>query len=602
MKKLLFLTLLAISLPFTAQQLRTLPEHVPVREREQAFIPQRNLFARPVARDYLMEDFNSGIPAAWQVIDSAGTGAVWTAVTEYNGQTIDGTPFVIADSDGAGNVDMDTYLESPVITINNNGAPVYLSFDHIFSYYSGNEKGDVEVFDGTSWVLVQRYEGNDVGAWDSPAHEEYEVTDYINPYFKVRFHYYDAHYDWYWALDNVRIYSLNADDLSLQWGIPGVSIVNEETYFSTIVYNEGYRTQDVFNVSVEVFDSSNNLVHNETVYFTSADLNSREYLKVNFSNSWTPGLEGNYYIRYTVNLTGDEDTENNIYEINNIVKSFRYESSKIYSFVAFDGDNNDDENDLGYFDPAHGVFTSVDSLTGIFGSLILAGDFADIFDIPTLVASDNWNVFYFIDGTGEAYYYGYVPFLEDVITGVAFRDNGPPYFSTLNSLYMLTPYLDTLKIGDYNIPNPNMIGLGMDASGNLYGIDLTSAKLYSINTSDASLTEIGDLGMSINYAQDIGYDRENDILYGTLFYYDSGTGNITSGLYDINTSSGQATLIGSGASDEYTLCAFAPSDVLNSQQLTATDWRIYPVPAQDELNVHWKILPDSWEIFDAKEG
>ncbi len=49
---------------------------------------------------------------------------------------------------------------------------------------------------------------------------------------------------------------------------------------------------------------------------------------------------------------------------------------------------------------------------------------------------------------------------------------------------------------------------------------------------------IGSLGVDINYAQDIAFDRTNNILYGTL-YTSSG------GMYTINTTTGVATLIAS---------------------------------------------------------
>ena len=75
-----------------------------------------------------------------------------------------------------------------------------------------------------------------------------------------------------------------------------------------------------------------------------------------------------------------------------------------------------------------------------------------------------------------------------------------------------------------------------DAEDNLYGIDLIYDNLLSINKETGAATVIGSLGIDINYAQDIAYDRDNNILYGTL-YTSSG------GLYTIDVSTGAATLL-----------------------------------------------------------
>ena len=83
-----------------------------------------------------------------------------------------------------------------------------------------------------------------------------------------------------------------------------------------------------------------------------------------------------------------------------------------------------------------------------------------------------------------------------------------------------------------------MVGIAADNDGNLYGIDLQTNSLYSIHTVTGAATKIGELGFSINYAQDIAYDRDNGILYGTL--YNSNT--YSGGLYVINTETGAATL------------------------------------------------------------
>ena len=81
-----------------------------------------------------------------------------------------------------------------------------------------------------------------------------------------------------------------------------------------------------------------------------------------------------------------------------------------------------------------------------------------------------------------------------------------------------------------------IIGIAADSDGNLYGAHLNDNGLFSIDPVTGSGTFIGGLGVTINFAQDIGFDRDNDILYGTL-YSDFG------GLYTIDTNTGTATMI-----------------------------------------------------------
>jgi hypothetical protein len=80
-------------------------------------------------------------------------------------------------------------------------------------------------------------------------------------------------------------------------------------------------------------------------------------------------------------------------------------------------------------------------------------------------------------------------------------------------------------------------------NGNLYGIDLENSSLNTIDATDGAGTFIGSVGLDLMYAQDIGFDRINNILYGTLY-------DTASGLYTINLDTGAATIIGSTIGDE----------------------------------------------------
>ncbi len=81
----------------------------------------------------------------------------------------------------------------------------------------------------------------------------------------------------------------------------------------------------------------------------------------------------------------------------------------------------------------------------------------------------------------------------------------------------------------------NIIGLACNNAGKLYAISLND-QLVQINAATGTSTVIGPLGVDISYAQDIAFDRDNDVLYGTLY-------TTTGGLYTIDTLTGAATLL-----------------------------------------------------------
>jgi len=86
-----------------------------------------------------------------------------------------------------------------------------------------------------------------------------------------------------------------------------------------------------------------------------------------------------------------------------------------------------------------------------------------------------------------------------------------------------------------------MIGIACDSSGNLYGEDITDDQFYSINKATGVATAIGPLGININFAQDMAFDKINDICYITGY---KGSTNGGGALYSINIGTGEATFIG----------------------------------------------------------
>lgn len=154
------------------------------------------------------------------------------------------------------------------------------------------------------------------------------------------------------------------------------------------------------------------------------------------------------------------------------------------------------------------------------------------------------------DGTLYEYFLGQARASLGTITGYSSTPTGLAYGQTADVLYFssadgMNSYLYTIDPDDYSanlvgtVGSPLIIGIAFDSAGQLYGVDIGSDILVTIDKGTGADASVGSLGIDINYAQDIAFDRATDTLYGTL-YEASGAG----GLYTINTTTGAASLVG----------------------------------------------------------
>jgi len=159
-----------------------------------------------VTTTLFFEDFSSGIPADWTVVHSGnGTGVAATWTTDNpGGRSVPLTaPFAIVDSDEAGSgVSQDEELISPVVDVTGFDN-VSLQFSYDFNWYSsgGDEQCDVEVRStatGGAWVTVANYSDA-----DSAATVSLDITAHADADLQLRFHYYDAAFDYWWAIDDI---------------------------------------------------------------------------------------------------------------------------------------------------------------------------------------------------------------------------------------------------------------------------------------------------------------------------------------------------------------------------------------------------------------
>jgi len=168
----------------------------------------------------LSEDFSTGIPATWTVIDRSRGGGPADGFTWYAdsagdpagcGSTNPSSPFAgswaAVDSSCTGGGDrMDEDLITPVLDFVDDPI-VTLEFDHYFEADTG-EIADVDVrssLTGGAWVNVARFTGTSTA---NPVHEVIDISAQAGdaPDVQIRWHYYDAQAELYWYVDNVVVH------------------------------------------------------------------------------------------------------------------------------------------------------------------------------------------------------------------------------------------------------------------------------------------------------------------------------------------------------------------------------------------------------------
>lgn len=113
--------------------------------------------------------------------------------------------FIIIDSEDYGHTAIDASMQTPVLSISRNiGDLLLLEFDHYFKQI-GDETARVEISldNGQEWKSAGEYSGRTYFGRD---------IIHLNPFLHrganevlIRFHYFNANYTWFWAVDNVRI-------------------------------------------------------------------------------------------------------------------------------------------------------------------------------------------------------------------------------------------------------------------------------------------------------------------------------------------------------------------------------------------------------------
>lgn len=303
------------------------------------------------------------------------------------------------------------------------------------------------------------------------------------------------------------------------------------------------------------YANNTNVEPGETVYFTNTSHSRYEYFywefgDGNFSYDEDPYHayydEGYYDVSlYVWNADGEDDQEIKYGYIN-----VGYGTS---DFVAYAWNLSSGNINMGPVKITNGSLSGISYDNSDFMS---GGDWAE----------GNWyasqygtNYLYQIStSSGSKSYVGAMSL--NSVTGLA-------YDVTSNTMYASdysdgNSYLYTVNLNNASvnyvgfITDGLIIGIACNENGILYGIMTSDDNLYYINKSSGSGSPIGNLGININYAQDIAFDRNTGILWGSL-YVDADAKNsdkdsrkpanqtkgVYTGIYQINLNTGYATEI-----------------------------------------------------------
>lgn len=144
-------------------------------------------------------NFDGGLPGGWTIIDGFSDGYTWTTTNAYIPWT--GTFMVVGYEWDP--MDMDEQLITHNIDCSDL-VDVTLSFKHVFYHWS-EEVADVDVrVDGGSWQNVASYESSTPDQGESVELDISSIAD-DQPNVQIRWHYYDADWEYYWGIDDVNV-------------------------------------------------------------------------------------------------------------------------------------------------------------------------------------------------------------------------------------------------------------------------------------------------------------------------------------------------------------------------------------------------------------
>ncbi len=191
--------------------------------------------------------------------------------------------------------------------------------------------------------------------------------------------------------------------------------------------------------------------------------------------------------------------------------------------------NDPNDNLVSFYSDIPGTLTNIAEVLS--DNYLMGGCFAkDIWWACEYSDTDNSNIWEVDETCGAMYLIGN----SGVgLTGLAYDNvTDTLYGCSSENLFIINQANGAASlVGPFNTGGL-MVGIACDINGKMYGEDSGTDSLYEINTATGTASLIGALGIDLNDAQDIGYDKDNNILYSTG-YKGSTTGGAF-GTLDLN--------------------------------------------------------------------
>ncbi len=483
----------------------------------------------------------------------------------------------------------DDWMVSPAISIVDNST-MLSCWQHVFSPGT-YATAQIIVLNGqdpntaTKLDTLYECENEDIEYW-----EEISVSlgDFAGQTIYIGFRYAGTEMSQIWGIDELNISYSKPNDMAVSEFSPTWIKFNDKVFPVITVQNVGENTQNDFDVKVEIFDDTDN-IYTDSKTITGANLAANETLEVTMNNVWEASIAGDLTVKASVTLAGDEAPGNDTLEIIVPVVDFKYDYDLVYAYNIVDKDNE--------FYKRFVSITTNDATIELlpddnhfFDNNIYAGDYVGTYDTAIIVAVNETGKVSFIDKNGSAYYHGQLtgPTISGIY-GFTWGQKTNKYFITDGyKLYNVDfKNLTYSEIGLIIQEPPGIVSIAADTNGEMYGINVLNNKFYSINTETGTGTEIGEIGFDINNAQDIGFDRTTNTLYGTLYGSTDGSTS-ESGLYTFNLETGNVTLVGSlfSLQNELSVCAIYSTPEVGIINKNSADVSISPNPTSGLFKIN----------------
>jgi len=362
------------------------------------------------------------------------------------------------------------------------------------------------------------------------------------------------------ATGNIVISEAPAHDLAVLSIVPNV--ISSDTTVTPQVTIENIGMNDENNWSLTLSDGG---AYTSTV--TNRPINAGESLQIDMGN-WTPA-EGEYTLTATLTMAGDGNTTNDTLTRTVLVGDFT---------VAFAWNALHDWGAGATGNGPINIALEIGAMSQI------RNDNSDFIAAADYVGNEIYGIRYSNEGPSPLVKIDPTTGVVTNIGGGVANITGFAYDITTETAYVMdvagalgTIDLTTGVVTNIGGSDEYVIGLACDANGNLFAISLNDY-LTSVDKTTGEHTRIGNLGVNIHNAQDICFDRDNNILYGALY---AGTG----GIYTINTTTGAATLIAEVVDELTGLAIPYSSEPQAVSEINTNQVSVYPNPSNGLVNV-----------------